>query len=55
MMRVDETRQQHLLAIAYDIRAGIVTMQIREGANRCDHAILLKHRAVIDLLPAMAI
>ena len=30
-------------------------MQIREGANGRDHAILLKHRAVIDLLPAMAV
>ncbi len=30
-------------------------MQIREGANGCDHAILLEHRAVIDLLPAMAV
>jgi hypothetical protein len=55
MMGVDETRQQHLLAVAYDVRARIVPMQTLEGANRRGRAILLKHRAVIDLLPAMAI
>ena len=55
MMRVDETGQQHLLAVADDRRARIVSMQIREGANRRDHAIVLKHRAVIDLLPAMTV
>src|ERR1700733_838510 len=55
MMRVDETRQQHLLAIAYDRRARIVPMQICEGADRRDHAILLENRAVIDLLPAMTV
>ena len=55
MMRIDETRQQHLLALAYDRRAGILPMQIRKGANRRDHTVLLKHRAVIDLLPAMTV
>ena len=55
MMRIDETRQQHLLAIAYDRRTRIVPMQIHEGANRRDRTILLKHRAVIDPLTAMAI
>ena len=55
MMRIDETRQRHLLAVAYDRRARIVPMQICEGPNRGNDPILLKHRAVIDLLPTMAI
>jgi hypothetical protein len=51
MMAVDETRQQDLLATADHRHRRMLAVQILVGADGNDDAVLLQHRAVLDLVP----
>ena len=54
VMPVHEPGQHHLAPGADDRRAGMRLAQRRVGADGLDHAVLLQHGAVIDLVPAVA-
>ena len=55
VMAVDETRQQDFVAGADHRDGRVAALQVREGADGGDGAILLQDCAVGDLVPAMAI
>src|SRR5262249_51791502 len=55
VMAVHEPGQQHLVAGADHRHGGMLAVQIVVGADGGDHAVLLQHRAVLDLVPRQAV
>ena len=55
VMAVDEARQQDLLAAADHRHGRVLAVQIVVGADGGDDAVLLQHRAVLDLVPGEAV
>ena len=55
VMAIDEARQQDFVAGADHRDVRVSALQVGEGADGGDGAVLLQHRAVGDLFPAMPI